>query len=573
MDEQKLAVNRRRFLAGLSAAGVGSVLMPGALAAVAQDADEITVEMLEAAQRIAGLSFTPDELQAIAGRLNRSGGTASAYDTLRAANLGNNTQLALVFNPVPPGMTLPTDRRPMRRQEITISMPATDAELAFLPLSHLARLVETRQVTPSELTELYLARLKQHNPTLRCVVNFTEELARRQARQADEEIAAGTYRGPLHGIPWGAKDLLAVRGTKTTWGASPYKDRTIDIDATVYSRLTAAGAILIAKLSMGALASGDRWFGGRTRNPWNIEQGASGSSAGPGSSTAAGLVGFSIGTETRGSIMSPATRNGVTGLRPTFGRVSRYGAMALSWSMDKIGPMCRAAEDCAMVFDAIQGPDGRDNTVIDVPFNWDATADVTRLRVGYLRSGVEDDVEDDPENPQRVAHRRQQLANNRAALDVIRGLGVQVAPFTLPDLPTQAIGFILGTEAAAAFDAPTLTAQLDSMRAAPEESQWPDSFRTSRFVPAVEYLQAQRMRMRIIDELHEALGDVDLFIGSNLGLTNLTGHPEISLPNGFFQGTPTSLRVTGKLFGEAEILLLAHAYQAATDHHLQHPLL
>ncbi len=571
MNEQKLAMNRRRFIAGLSAAGVGSTLLPGALAAVAQDADEITVEMLEAAQRIAGLRFPPDELVAVVDRLNRTGGTRSAYETLRAANLGNSTQPALVFNPVPPGMTLPTARRPMRRQQLTVSMPATDAELAFLPLTHLARLVETRQVTPSELTDLYLARLKQYNPILHCVVSFTEELARRQARQADEEIAAGTYRGPLHGIPWGAKDLLAVRGTKTTWGASPYKDRTIDTDATVYKRLTDAGAILIAKLSMGALASGDRWFGGRTRNPWNTEQGSSGSSAGPGSSTAAGLVGFSIGTETRGSIMSPSTRNGVTGLRPTFGRVSRYGAMALSWSMDKIGPMCRAAEDCALVFDAIQGPDGQDNSVLDVPFNWDATADVTRLRVGYLRSAFEDDIEDNPEAPQRVASQRQNLANDRAALDVIRGLGVQVAPFDLPDLPTQAIGFILGTEAAAAFDAPTLNGQLDGMRVAPEESRWPDSFRMSRFVPAVEYLQAQRVRMRMIEEVHAALGDLDLFIGSNLGLTNLTGHPEISLPNGFFQGSPTSLRLTGKLFGEAEILLLAHAYQAATDHHLQHP--
>jgi Asp-tRNA(Asn)/Glu-tRNA(Gln) amidotransferase A subunit family amidase len=573
MDELKLAMNRRRFIAGLSAAGVGSTLLPGALAAVAQDSDAVTVEMLEAAQQIAGLRFTPDELQAIAGRLNRTGGDTSAYETLRAANLGNSTQPALVFNPVPPGMTLPTERRPMRRQEVTVAMPASDAELAFLPLTHLAKLVETRQVKPSELTELYLARLRRHNPTLRCVVSFTEELARRQARQADEEIAAGTYRGPLHGIPWGAKDLLAVRGTKTTWGASPFKDQTVDTDATVYSRLTDAGAILVAKLSMGALASGDRWFGGRTRNPWNTEQGASGSSAGPGASTAAGLVGFSIGTETRGSIMSPSTRNGVTGLRPTFGRVSRYGAMALSWSMDKIGPMCRSAEDCALVFDAIRGPDGRDNTVLDVPFNWDATADVASLRVGYLRTTFEDDIEDDPHNPQRAASQRQSLSNNRVALDAIRGLGVQLAPFDLPELPTEAIGFILGTEAAAAFDVPTLNAQLDSMREAPEESRWPDSFRTSRFVPAVEYLQANRVRMRFIEEVDAALGDFDLFVGSNLALTNLTGHPEISLPNGFFQGSPTSLRFTGKLFGEAEILRLAHAYQAATDYHLQHPAL
>ena len=573
MNERKLAMNRRRFIAGLSAAGVGSTLLPGALAAVAQDADEITVEMLESAQQIAGLRFTPDELRTVVGRLNRTGGNTAAYETLRAADLGNSTQPALVFNPVPPGMTLPTNRRPIRRETLAVSMPATDAELAFLPLTHLARLVETRQVTSSELTELYLARLKQYNPILHCVVSFTEELARRQARQADEEIAAGTYRGPLHGIPWGAKDLLAVRGTTTTWGASPYKGRTIDTDATVYSRLTDAGAILIAKLSMGALASGDRWFGGRTRNPWNTEQGSSGSSAGPGSATAAGLVGFAIGTETRGSIMSPSTRNGVTGLRPTFGRVSRYGAMALSWSMDKIGPMCRGAEDCALVFDAIHGPDGRDNSILDVPFNWDATADVTRLRVGYLRSAFEDDIEDNPEAPQRVASQRQNLANDRAALDAIRGLGVQVAPFDLPDLPTQAVGFILGTEAAAAFDTPTLNAQLDGMRVAPEESRWPDSFRMSRFVPAVEYLQAQRVRMRMIEEVHAALGDLDLFLGSSLGLTNLTGHPEMSLPNGFFLGSPTSLRLTGKLFGEAEILLLAHAYQAATDHHLRHPQL
>ena len=470
-------------------------------------------------------------------------------------------------------MTLPTERRATRREPIAVPMPTTDEALAFLPLTHLVRLVETRQVKPSELTELYLARLKRHDPTLHCVVSLTEELARRQATEADDEIAAGTYRGPLYGIPWGAKDLLAVRGTRTTWGASPYRNQTIDADATVYSRLTDAGAILVAKLSMGALASGDRWFGGRTRNPWNPEQGSSGSSAGPGSATAAGLVGFAIGTETRGSIISPSTRNGVTGLRPTFGRVSRYGAMALSWTMDKIGPMCRSAEDCALVFDTIQGPDGRDNTVLDVPFNWDATTDVTSLRVGYLRSAFEDDIANDPQNTQRVASQRQVLSNNRAALEAIRGLGVQVAPFDLPQLPTGAIGFILGTEAAAAFDVPTLHAQLDSMRAAPEESRWPDSFRASRFVPAIDYLQANRVRMRIIEELHEALGDLDLFIGSNLALTNLTGHPEISMPSGFFQGSPTSLRFTGKLFGEAEILRLAHAYQAATDHHRQHPTL
>jgi len=573
MDEQRLAMNRRRFMAGLSAAGVGSTLLPGALVAVAQDAEEITVEMLAAAQQVAGLQFTTDELQRLTERLNRPGRSRPDFETLRAANLGNATQSALVFNPVPPGMTLPTEHRPMRREVVSVTMPTSDKALAFLPLTHLARLVETRQVKPSELTALYLARLKRYDPTVHCVVSYTEELARRQARQADEEIAAGTYRGPLHGIPWGAKDLLAVRGTRTTWGASPYANQVIDADATVYRRLTDAGAILIAKLSMGALASGDRWFGGRTRNPWNLEQGASGSSAGPGAATAAGLVGFAIGTETRGSIISPSTRNGVTGLRPTFGRVSRYGAMALSWTMDKIGPMCRSAEDCALVFDVIQGPDGRDNTVLDVPFNWDATSEIASLRVGYLRSAFEDNIADDPQNPQRVENQRQALSNSQAALGIMRDLGVQLAPFDLPDLPFEAIGFILGTEAAAAFDMPTLNGQLDSMRQPPEESRWPDGFRTSRFVPAVEYLQANRLRMRMIEEVHEALGDFDLFVGSHLGLTNLTGHPEISIPSGFAQGSPTSLRFTGKLFGEAEILRLAYAYQGATEHHLRHPTL
>ena len=573
MDEKRLAINRRRFITGLSAAGLGSTLMPGALAAVAQDAETITLEMIEAAQTIAGLSFARDEQERIVKSLNGERSPLQAFDTLRAANLGNSTQSALVFNPVPPGKTLPSERRPLKRQDLEVPMPATDEELAFLPVTHLARLVETRQIKPTELTELYFARLKQYDPKLHCVITLTEELARRQATRADEELATGTYRGPLHGIPWGAKDLLAVRGIKTTWGASPYKDQVINTDATAYTRLTEAGAILIAKLSMGSLASGDRWFGGRTRNPWNTRQGSGGSSAGPGSATAAGLVGFAIGTETRGSIISPSARNGITGLRPTFGRVSRYGAMALSWTMDKLGPMCRSAEDCALVFDAICGPDGKDNTIIDVPFNWDATADVTKLRVGYLSSAFEGAIIEDPENPDRAEGERQTRQNNQAALQTIRSLGVKVTRFELPDVPTEAIGFILGTEAAAAFDGPTRIAQLNLMKEPPEESRWPDRFRASRFVPAVEYIQANRLRMRVMQEVDEAMSDLDLFIGSNLGVTNLTGHPEISMPSGFFQGSPTSLRLTGKLFGEPEILLLAHAFQGKTDHHLKHPTL
>ena len=563
-------MNRRRFVAALSAAGVGATLMPGALMAVAQDADVVTVEMLKKAQRLAGVEFTGEELRRVAEHLNRPN---SGPDTavLRAANLGNSELSALVFNPVPPGMRLPTEQQPLRRQLLTVDMPSTDEELAFLPVTHLGRLIETRQLKPSELTALYLARLREYDPVLQCVVSLTEDQAHEQARLADEEIAAGTYRGPLHGIPWGAKDLLAVRGTRTTWGASPYRNQMFETDATVYRRLTEAGAILVAKLSMGALASGDRWFGGRTRNPWNTRQGSSGSSAGPAAATAAGLVAFAIGTETRGSIISPSTRTGVTGLRPTFGRVSRYGAMTLSWSMDKIGPMCRTAEDCALVLDVIRGPDGRDNTVLDASFNWDAEADVTRLRVGYLRSAFDEEIPNAQQDSRGVASRRQAQGNARAALDTIRALGVEVVPFDLPNVSARSIGFILGTEAAAAFDLPTVHAELDSMREPPEESRWPDSFRASRFVPAVDYIQANRLRMRIMETVHEAFSDFDLFIGSDLGLTNLTGHPEISMPSGFFDGTPTSLRFTGKLFGEAEILRLAHAYQLVTDHHLKHP--
>ena len=283
------------------------------------------------------------------------------------------------------GRLLPSGPRGLIRRAPDVTRPSTDEALAFLPVTHLARLVETRQVKPSELTELYLARLAKYDPILHCVVSLTPDLARAQAKEADEEIAAGRYRGPLHGIPFGLKDLFAVRGTRTTWGASPWKDRVIDTDATVYTKLRAAGAILVAKLSTGALAVGAQWFGGLTRNPWNTNEDAAGSSAGPGSATAAGLVAFSIGSDTGGSITAPAERNGLAGLRPTFGRVSRHGGMTLAWTQDTVGPLCRSAEDCALVFDAIYGPDGKDNTVLDVPFGWDATADVRKLRVGYLR--------------------------------------------------------------------------------------------------------------------------------------------------------------------------------------------
>src|SRR5262245_23001284 len=383
MNDERLEFNRRRFIECLSALGLGATLMPEALTIAAQDAETVTPAMIEAAQKIAGTSFTPEEVRAILGRLNGTRGYMAGFAFLRTANLGNDTPPAIVFNPVPAGKALPRGPAGLVRREPAVTRPATDQDLAFLPVAHLAKLVETRRVTSSELTDLYLSRLKKYDPVLHCVVSLTEHLARAQAKQADAEIAAGKYRGPLHGIPFGLKDLFAVRGTRTTWGASPYKDQVIDADATVYQRLREAGAILVAKLSSGALALGARWFGGLTRNPWNTSQDAAGSSAGPGAATAAGLVGFSIGTDTGGSVILPSARNGITGMRPTFGRVSRYGAMALAWTQDTVGPMCRSAEDCAIVFDTIYGKDGKDNSILDVPFRWDSAADVTKLRVGY----------------------------------------------------------------------------------------------------------------------------------------------------------------------------------------------
>jgi len=561
MDERQASINRRRFIECFSSAGVGSALMPGALAAVAQDARIITIEILQSAQRIAGVLFTPEEQRRLLEKLNGGQGYLAGFARLRGAGLGNSTQPALVFNPVLPGKTLPVERRPLRRQKIDVTRPGSDEDLAFLPVTHLARLVESRQVTPTELTKLYLARLKQHDPQLHCVVTLTEDLALRQATQADQEIASGTYKGPLHGIPWGLKDLLAVRGIRTTWGMSPFRDRVIDTDATVYSRLTQAGAILVAKLSTGALAVTAQWFGGLTRNPWNVQQDAAGSSAGPGAATAAGLVGFSIGTDTGGSIIQPSTRNGVSGLRPTFGRVSRHGAMTLAWTQDTVGPMCRSAEDCALVLDAINGPDGRDNTVVDVPFNWDASSDVTGLRVGYLPSATDTAIDD------------QTRRNEENALRVIRSLGVTVVPFSLPQVPIEAIDFIRYAETAAAFDEVTRAGLLTETETGPEQSRRPDEIRSAYFIPAVEYIQANRLRMRVMEQVDEALGDLDMFIGSRQALTNRTGHPVVSVPNGFAHGSPTALHLTGKLFGEQGILRLAHAFQAKTDFHLQHPKL
>jgi Asp-tRNA(Asn)/Glu-tRNA(Gln) amidotransferase A subunit family amidase len=554
MNTDRVALNRRHFLACFSAIGLGATLMPDALTIAAQDAGTVTIEMLEAAQQIAGVSFTPEQQLAILTRLNAGRGHLAGFAALRAAKLTDDEQPAIIFNPVPPGKVLPSGPRGIVRRPRQVSRPASDEALAFLPVTDLARLIETRQVKPSELTELYLSRLTKYDPTLRCVVSLTADLARSQAREADAEIAAGKYRGPLHGIPYGLKDLFAVRGTKTSWGATPWKDRIVDTDSTVYSKLKAAGAILTAKLSTGALAVGAQWFGGLTRNPWNLNEDASGSSAGSGAATAAGLVGFAIGSDTGGSITQPAERNGIAGLRPTFGRVSRFGGMTLAWTQDTVGPLCRSVEDCALVFDAIYGPDGKDNTVLDVPFRWDAAADVRGLRVGYLRAALKS-------------------RNNAAALEVIRGLGVQVVPFDLPEANIAAIDFIRWAETAAFFDEATRAGTLREIENGPEQSVRPHDIRAGRFIPAVDYIQANRYRLRVMQQVDAAMSGIDLFLGANNLLTNRLGLPILSMPNGFADGSPTALQMTGKLFGEPELLTLAHAFQSATGHHLKHPAL
>jgi Asp-tRNA(Asn)/Glu-tRNA(Gln) amidotransferase A subunit family amidase len=570
VNDDQLALNRRRFLECFSAGAGGLSLLPGALIAVAQDAARITPEMLTAAARIAGVTFSPEELQAILTRLNSPAGPLPGFEALRRAELGD-TQPAVVFNPLLPGKAVTRDRRPLMRRPIEATRPSSDDDLAFLPVTHLSRLIETRQVTATDLTRLYLSRLRRFDPQLFCVVNLTEDLALRQARQADEEMTAGKYRGPLHGIPWGLKDLFAVRGTKTTWGMTLYRDRVIDKDSTVYSRLTDAGAVLVAKLSTGALAVTARWFGGLTRCPWDTTEDAAGSSAGPGAATAAGLVGFSIGTDTGGSVVQPSSRNGITGLRPTFGRVSRDGGMVLAWTQDTVGPMCRSAEDCALVLHAIHGPDGRDNSVLDVPFNWNGSANVKGLRAGYLRSEFEGEIPVNPANPREAEFQRATRANNQAALEVIRSLGVELVPFDLPDVPLAAIDFIRYAETAAFFDDVARTGGLTAVEQGPERSARPVEIRAAHFTPAVEFIQANRFRMRVMEQMDSTMSGLDLFVGSRQLLTNRTGHPVVSMPSGFHRGMPTALHFTGQVLGDEVILQLAQAFQGATDHHLKRP--
>jgi Asp-tRNA(Asn)/Glu-tRNA(Gln) amidotransferase A subunit family amidase len=527
---------------------------------------EITPATIAAAEEIAGVSFDEAERALMVERLK---GQAEQIEALHAVPLDNAVAPAILFNPLPPGTTLPPagKRQPIARGRAAVREAPTDDEaLAFLPVTELSELVRRRQVTSTRLTELYLARLQRFDPVLECVVTLTAERARAQAKAADEEIARGRYRGPLHGIPWGAKDLLAVRGYPTTWGAAPYKRQVIDEDATVVERLDEAGAVLVAKLTLGELAMGDVWFGGTTKNPWKTDQGSSGSSAGPASATAAGLGGFSIGSETLGSISSPSTRCGVTGLRPTFGRVPRTGAMALSWTMDKLGPICRSAEDCALVLDAIYGPDGHDLTVHDARYAYDAALSPRSLRVGYVKSAFERDEKEYP-------NKRFDLA----ALEVVRTLAGELVPVEVPELPYSAMRLILTAEAAAAFDDLTRSGR-DAELVKQEADSWPNTFRVARFIPAVDYVNANRLRSVAIARWAELMKGVDVIVAptgsTQLLATNLTGHPAVIVPNGFREdGTPVSITFLGGLFEEGKALAVANAYQRATEWHAKRPVM
>jgi Asp-tRNA(Asn)/Glu-tRNA(Gln) amidotransferase A subunit family amidase len=585
--------DRRRFLAYFSGIGMGSSLLPGVLwAQMPQDSTppRVTDEMLKSALAISGLTFSDEDRKAVLQGVNRS---LTSFEEVRKLEIPNDVAPPFYFSPIVPGMKVNRTREPLHFSAPVVKRPANLEDVAFWPIVQLAQLIKTKQVTSLELTQMYLGRLHKYNDKLNCVVTFLDEVAIAQAKAADAEIASGKYKGPLHGIPWGAKDIIAVKGYKTTWGSGAYKDQMIPEDASVVEMLREAGAVLLAKLTSGELAQGDNWFGGQTKNPWNTEQGSSGSSAGPGSATAGGCVAFAIGTETSGSILSPSGRCGVTGLRPTFGRISRHGVMALSWTQDRLGPMCRYAEDCAIVMSVIAKPDGKDLSVSEIPFNWNARLDIHKLRVGYLKDGFEE-VRDTAAS-----------AMNAKAIEQVQSLGVKLVPVKMPDWNVD--GSSYGVESAVFFDE-MIRSNRDKQMTNPGRA---NGFRSARLIPAVEYLQSQRARTMMMMKLAEATADVDVYLvpanggGGGAGgrgrgagadgegrgrggdpnarrgvtqrhfaMANTACYPAINVVHGFTDaGTPGSFTFYARPFGEAELLAVAKAYQDASGFHLKHPTL
>jgi Asp-tRNA(Asn)/Glu-tRNA(Gln) amidotransferase A subunit family amidase len=622
-----MSLDRRRFLAACSGAGVSSVLFPGILYTLAAQAQEpentdqskppkITPEMIDQAAIMAGIGpFPAEQKQMMIDGLVDQNGSCKA---IRKLKLPNSVPPAFVFHPMPAAMRHSGEPEVKNEGGSTLfhtpDSPARIEDVAFSTVRDLGLLLQMRKITSLALTQMYIDRLKRYDAKLHFVISLTEERALAQAKAADAEIAAGKYRGPLHGIPWGAKDLLAVKGYPTTWGAGGFEHQSFDEDAIVVQRLDAAGAVLVAKFTLGALAMGDKWFGGRTRNPWNPEQGSSGSSAGSASAVSAGCVAFAIGSETLGSISSPCTRCGDTGLRPTFGFVPRTGAMALSWTMDKLGPIGRSVEDCALVLQAIYGPDGKDASVYPAPFDWNPDLDWKKLRIGYLKSAFDEPKPLEPhqapatetaeekkkrekKNEDRKAARARQDYDRRydlAALDKLRGIGVNLVPVELPKLPYGAMTPLLIAEAAAAFDDLTLSGR-DKLLTEQGPEDWPNDFRVARFYPAVEYIQANRARTLAIQQVSALFEQVDVIVaptnGEQLVATNLTGHPAIIVPNGLRgddaprppkldtgdedniggPGTPVSLTFLAAHYQDAKLAAFARAYQEETGFHKLHP--
>src|SRR5687768_12133503 len=586
MRPTSLDATRRRFMTHFAGIGLGASLAPGVLWARMQDqgAQRVTLEMVTDALKLAGIDATEAERQAMVNGANQS---LARYEAIRQLEIPNDVSPPFHFSAIVPGIDVDKTKKPFRLSSApSLRRPAVLEDVAFWPVRHLAELIRTKKVTSSELTEMYLARLHRYNGTLNNVVTFLDDVARAQATQADAEIASGKYRGPLHGIPWGAKDIISVKGYKTTWGSNNFKDQVLDYDASVVEQLRDAGAVLIAKVTTGELAGGDNWFGGQTKSPWDPAQGSSGSSAGPASATAAGCIAFGIGTETSGSILSPSARCGLAGLRPTFGRISRYGVMALSWTQDRLGPICRYAEDTAIVMQAIAKPDGRDISVSDVPFNWDARFDIRKLKVGIIKDSFDSITN------------KSAKANADKMLQTFRSLGVtQFTPITVPVFPVATGGF--SAERAAYFDEHARAGRMKGTRSG-------GSGANARLIPAPEYLQQQRARMMMMIELAKATGQVDVYlVGSNntgtggpprredtpatpppaprpdreqsptqrhFGYANLAGYPAINLPNGFADtGGPTNAVIYAQPFRELEIIALAKAYQDAAGFHLMKP--
>jgi Asp-tRNA(Asn)/Glu-tRNA(Gln) amidotransferase A subunit family amidase len=532
-------------------------------------AQDITIQKsdLHSSAKLFDLSFTNKEIDTLYSDVIDN---LANYKAMHKLSLPNSVPLSMWQTPILPGMKFNQQQEKINWElDNTISLPKNKNDLAFYSIEQLASLIKNKKISSLELTKFFIERIKKYGDTLQCVISLQEDIAYQQAKKADEEIAKGKYKGLLHGIPYGLKDLFAVKGTKTTWGAAPYQNQVINEDAYVYTRLKEAGAVLVAKFTLGALAMGDYWYGGRTKNPWNLQYGSSGSSAGSASATVAGLVPFAIGTETWGSIVSPSTTCGATGLRPTFGSISRSGAMALSYSLDKVGPICRSASDAAIVFNYIHGTDGKDGSAVNMPFNYSTKRDIKKLKIAYAKNYF-DKIKDTSNNQLK-------------ALAVFKQMGVELIPVNFPDSGVYQFNImdvIIGAECAAQFDEMTRN-NIDDALTRQTKNDWPNQFRTSRFVPAVEYINAQRHRYVLMQKVNEVINQYDAIIcpsrgdGNQTAITNLTGHPVVCVPDGFNKksNTPTGISFVGKLYDEATILLVAKKYQEQTNWDEMHPVL